>query len=212
MPPPGCRLHTKAFGVIKAPSQPEMGQEIWAEMRNAEVSGGAIRAFARIHHTARGVRAAGEWRVSPHGCCLARPQFLQKEGGSLLLLLPAATNEPETFEAIVEAVRTTARCAVPVDRNHLILSSSHHSSSHPAASDAGSTSTQIWSYLGCTQKPARCAAVTRPTARLGDAALQGTPPSRLGPTSTVRAAARALTFHCLPTFYRRTPSRPCRRS
>ena len=30
-------LHTKAFGVIKAPAQPEMAQELWAEMSGAEV-------------------------------------------------------------------------------------------------------------------------------------------------------------------------------
>ncbi|KAL1521608.1 hypothetical protein AB1Y20_021267 [Prymnesium parvum] len=64
-------LHTKAFGVIKAPSQPEIAGELWEEMLGA--------------------------------------QFLKEEGGSLLLLVPAAANDIETFSGIVAAVRTTAR-------------------------------------------------------------------------------------------------------
>ena len=36
-------LHTKAFGVIKAPAQPEMAQELWAEMAGAEASGARPR-------------------------------------------------------------------------------------------------------------------------------------------------------------------------
>lgn len=40
-------------------------------------------------------------------------QFLTAEGGSLLLLLPAAENEKDTFDQIVAAVRLTARCVQP---------------------------------------------------------------------------------------------------
>jgi len=63
-------LHTKAFGTVTAPSQPEIGQELWAEISKAE--------------------------------------FLKKEGGSLVLLLPTANNHPDSFTAIVGGVRRAA--------------------------------------------------------------------------------------------------------
>ncbi|KAL3911721.1 MAG: hypothetical protein SGPRY_008590, partial [Prymnesium sp.] len=45
--------------------------------------------------------------------CGSALAFLTAEGGSLLLLLPAAENEKDTFDQIVAAVRLTARCVQP---------------------------------------------------------------------------------------------------
>lgn len=80
-------LHTKAFGVIDAPSQPEIAQSLWNEMMGAE--------------------------------------FLREEGGSLLLLIPAAASDTKTFDNIVQAVHETAREHINKD---LVITGLHPSS------------------------------------------------------------------------------------
>merc|ERR1712050_183343 len=87
-------LHTKAYGVVKSPSQPEIAQELWAEMAAAD--------------------------------------FLQQEGGSSLLLLPAASNDMNTFNEIVAAVRVAAREHI----NKALVVSGLHPQSQTASSQS----------------------------------------------------------------------------